>query len=398
MTKMLASVRDRAEAEIVFLNGADIIDLKDPANGALGAVELSKLLEVKDFIAGRRPLSAACGDIPMHPETIRSKAEEIAATGIDYLKVGFFPNAQLAACIEALKPVGAHTKLIAVLFADHIKEYDETIVEDLAKAGFHGVMLDTADKTAGRLLDHMTPDQVGHFVKTCHSHALMCGVAGSLEAPDVPRLLAFKPDFLGFRGALCAGLSRNGPVDAQATIRIRALIPEIEGLRPPPGVDYKLLAARGYFPDPAEAGLGTDKIFVRDFVLPVQIGAYSFEHGRSQNVSFDVTADVLRVTRNPEDMRHVVSYDLIMDGIRSIVAEGHVELVETLAEQVAAFVLENPRVTRVVVRAEKLEIGPGGVGVEIERKNDTRNSAKARQVDSKAGTVQVQGGRKGVSS
>ncbi|MEK1887499.1 MAG: (5-formylfuran-3-yl)methyl phosphate synthase [Phyllobacterium sp.] len=398
MTEMLASVRDRQEAEIVFLNGADIIDLKDPANGALGAVELSKLLEVKDYIAGRRPLSAACGDLPMHPDTIRRAVEDVAATGVDYLKVGLFPNAQLDACIEVLKPLAKHGKLIAVLFADHIDAYDDNLVEKLAAAGFYGVMIDTADKAAGRLLDHMTPDQIGHFIKGCHANALICGVAGSLEAPDVPRLLAFKPDFLGFRGALCAGLSRNSPVDAQATARIRGLIPETEGLRAPPGVDYKLLAARGYFPDPAEAGLGTDKIFVRDFVLPVHIGAYSFEHGKSQKVRFDVTADVLRVTRNPEDMRHVVSYDLIMDGIRTIVAQGHVELAETLAEQVAAFVLDNPRVTRVVVRAEKLEIGPGGVGVEIERKNDVRNSARARQTPSKTDEVRAHGGRKGASS
>jgi (5-formylfuran-3-yl)methyl phosphate synthase len=83
----------------------------------------------------------------------------------------------------------------------------------------------------------------------------------------------------------------------------------------------------------------------------------------------------------------VVSYDLIMDGIRAIVAEGHVELAETLAEQVAALVLRNPRVMRVFVRAEKLEIGPGGVGVEIERTRDVKNSAKLR-------FAQVHGGRK----
>ncbi|TDQ33599.1 (5-formylfuran-3-yl)methyl phosphate synthase [Phyllobacterium brassicacearum] len=398
MTKMLASVQNRQEAEIVFHNGADIIDLKDPSNGALGAVETQKLLEVFDFISGRRPISATCGDLPMEPETIRRKVEEIAATGVDYIKIGFFPFGQLTACIEVLQPLASHKKLIAVLFADHRNEYEEGLAERFAAAGFHGVMIDTAKKAAGRLLDHMTPDQIGHFVKDCQSHGLMSGVAGSLEAPDVPRLLAFKPDFLGFRGALCAGLSRNSPVEAQATAKIRALIPEAQGPGAPAGVDYKLLAARGYFPDPAELGLGTDKIFVRDFVLPVQIGAYSFEHGKSQNVRFDVTADVLRVTRNPEDMRHVVSYDLIMDGIRAIVAQGHIELAETLAEQVAAFVLENPRVTRVVVRAEKLELGPGGVGVEIERKNDVKSAAKSRHAASKAEPVHAHGGRKGATS
>lgn len=379
MTKMLASVQNRQEAEIALQNGADIIDLKNPANGALGAVETGKILEVIDFISGRRPVSAACGDLPMQPETIRDKIEELAATGLDYIKVGLFPSGQLDACVEALKPFASHDKLIAVLFADYRSSYGENMFEQLAAVGFHGVMIDTADKSGGRLLDHMTPDQVGKFVKDGQSHGLRIGVAGSLEAPDISRLLTYAPDFLGFRGALCSGLDRKASIDAQATAAIRALIPEAQEDGVPAGVDYKLLAARGYFPDPAEAGLGTDKIFVRDFVLPVQIGAYSFEHGKSQKVRFDVTADVLRVTRNPEDMRHVVSYDLIMDGIRAIVARGHVELAETLAEQVAAFVLENPRVTRVVVRAEKLELEPGGVGVEIERKSDLKNaSAKPR--------------------
>lgn len=86
MTKMLASVQNRQEAEIVFQSGADIIDMKDPANGALGAVDLSKVLEVKGFLSGRRPISAACGDLPMHPETLRRTVKEFAAAGLDYIR------------------------------------------------------------------------------------------------------------------------------------------------------------------------------------------------------------------------------------------------------------------------------------------------------------------------
>ena len=374
MTKMLASVRDRGEAEIAFQNGADIIDLKEPDNGALGAVELPKILEVKAFLSGRRPVSAACGDLPMDPEAIVRKVGELLAAGVDYVKIGLVASARLNACLQQLKPLASHGKLIAVLFADEWHQYDADILERLAGNGFHGVMVDTADKSKGRLLKHISPEQTGRFVKSAHEHRLMVGLAGSLEAPDVSRLLPYEPDFLGFRGALCSDLDRKAAIDAEATAKIRALIPDVPEGTGPATVDYKLLAARGYYPDPAEAGLGTDKIFVRDFVLPVNIGAYSFEHGKPQNVRFDVTADVLRVTRNPEDMRHVVSYDLIMDGIRAIIAEGHVELAETLAEQIATFILKNPRVTRVVVRAEKLELGTGGVGVEIERTNDMKSS------------------------
>ena len=246
MTQMLASVQDVLEAEIVFQNGADIIDLKDPANGALGAVAPSKLMEVIDFIAGRRPVSAACGDLPMQPEVVRTKVEEFAATGVDYIKIGLFASGNLAGCLEALKPLASHKKLIAVLFADYRDTYGENLFAELSSAGFHGVMIDTADKSKGRLLDHMTPDQIGKFIKDGQSHELRVGVAGSLEAPDIPRLLPYAPDFLGFRGALCSGLDRTAPIDAQATAKIRGLIPEALETSAPPGVDYRLLAARGY--------------------------------------------------------------------------------------------------------------------------------------------------------
>jgi hypothetical protein len=68
-----------------------------------------------------------------------------------------------------------------------------------------------------------------------------------------------------------------------------------------------------------------------------------------------------------------------MDGIRTIVAKGHVQLSEALAEHVAELVLENPRVMRVTVRVEKLELGPGGVGVEIERKRAKQQASAIRR-------------------
>ncbi|MDX3924560.1 MAG: (5-formylfuran-3-yl)methyl phosphate synthase [Shinella sp.] len=382
MTKMLASVQNRREAEIVLKARVDIIDLKDPAHGSLGMVDAGTISNIIEFVSGRCAVSAVCGNLPMEPEVIRSKAEEIAATGVDYIKIGFPPSVRLAECAAALSGLAARKKLVAVLFADH--EYEGNVITLFAAAGFHGVMVDTDDKSKGRLLQHMPPDRVAAFVDKARECGLLVGLAGSLEAPDIPRLLTYAPDFLGFRGALCDGLARRAEINAGATAKIRDLIPEEQPAEPVSRVDYQLLAARGYFPDTAEAGLGTDQIFVRDFVLPVEIGAYSFERGRTQKVRFDVSADVLRVTRNPEDMRHVVSYDLIMDGIRSIVARGHVELVETLAEQIAALVLESPRVTRVVVRAEKLELGPGGVGVQIERTQDRVRSVKPVEIPAKA--------------
>ncbi|AZO00948.1 hypothetical protein EJ066_29790 [Mesorhizobium sp. M9A.F.Ca.ET.002.03.1.2] len=368
MTRMLGSVTGVDEAEIALAGGVDIVDLKDPKAGALGAVSTQTLSRTISLIAGRAPVSAVCGDLPMEPETIRAKAEEIAATGVDYVKIGFFPSANAAACAQALEPLAERTKLIAVLFADLAPDFE--LLPTFAKHRFHGAMVDTANKADGRLLDHLPPEQIPGFVDRAKSLGLMVGLSGSLEAPDIPRLLPFAPDFLGFRGALCGDSGRTGSISAEAVSQIRELVPEVSRAGGASSVDYRLLAARGYSPG-TDPTLGTDKIFVRDFVLPVQIGAYSFEHGHTQKVRFDVSADVLQVTDHPEDMRHVFSYDIIMDGIRTIVARGHVQLSEALAEQVATYILENPRVVRVTVRVEKLELGPGGVGVEIERKRQS---------------------------
>src|ERR1043165_7231455 len=114
-------------------------------------------------------------------------------------------------------------------------------------------------------------------------------------------------------------------------------------------------------------GAALDRIFVHDFVLPARIGACDSEHERPQRVRFTVDACISRPARVPERLPEVFSYDLITDGIRAIVAQGHIHLVETLAERIAAVVLAHPQILSVTVRVEKLEVGPGSVGVEITR-------------------------------
>ncbi|WP_420961869.1 (5-formylfuran-3-yl)methyl phosphate synthase [Brucella sp. IR073] len=341
MTKMLASVRDRKEAEIAVKGGADIID---PTSGDGAAVTLATISDVVKLVAGLRAVSAMSGDLSTGSPAILRQAQKIAETGVDYIRIGLFPSEQLSSSIEALRGLARSTKLIGVLHASHT--YPADLPAAVAAAGFHGLMLDTG-RPDERLLDYLSLEQISAFIEDAHEHSLIAGVAGGLEAPDIPRLLVYNPDFLGFSG-----------FDAEGLAAIRALIPKKETRR----------AEKPLISQPEEGeDLGTYKIFVRDFVLPVHIGAYSFEHGKPQKVRFDVTANVRRVARMPTEMRHVVSYDLIMDGIRSIVARGHVELAETLAEEIAAFILAHPRVTHVVVRVEKLELGPGGVGVEVER-------------------------------
>jgi len=370
MTLMLASVTGPEEAEIALAHGADIIDLKDGARGALGALPPETVQATVAAIRGRRPVSAVTGDLPMEPETIADAVAAMTATGVDYVKVGLFPDARRFDCVRALSRLAGNTKIVGVMFAD--LGADPDLLPILAEAGFAGAMLDTARKGSGRLLDHRDVAALQDFVAACRRHGLIGGLAGSLEPPDVPRLLLLAPDFLGFRGALCVGQDRTARIDPARVAIVREMIPLDARSRAlqdakPSTVDYRLLAARGYAVDSAADETATDRIFVRDFDLAIRVGAYARERETPQNVRFNVDVAILRLARAAEDMRDVFSYDIVTDGIRMLVAHEHVALLETLAERVAAFVLAHPRVVRVTVRVEKLDLGPGGVGVEIRR-------------------------------
>ncbi len=384
MTRMLASVTGVAEAEIALAAGADIIDLKDPSRGALGAVDPAIVRATVAAVAGRCPVSAVTGDLPMDPVAVRQAVEAMAATGADFVKIGIFPAGDFQggdpiATIAALKPLAGRARLIAVMMADRAPDF--SFLPVLASAGFAGAMLDTADKSGGRLLEVISLSRLKAFVEAARAEGLLVGLAGSLEAPDIPRLLVLAPDVLGFRGALCGAPGRAGVIDRHAAAAIRALIPpeaKADGARK---IDYTLLAGRGYAPpDPNGDPALYDKVFVHDLVLPVRIGVYAREHDAPQNVRFAVEATIARAARPTQDLRDVFSYDIITDGIRLLIDAGHVGLVETLAERIAGMLLGHSRVVKVAVRLEKLDTGSGVVGVAIERTRQTASAGNSLPV------------------
>jgi dihydroneopterin aldolase len=381
MTLLLASVTGPDEAGIAERHGADIIDLKDPRRGAFGAVAPGVVSATVAALARRRPVSAVAGELAMEPAGIVRAVSALAEAGVDYVKIALFPDALRADCIRALSALARRVKLVGVMFADH--GLDQTLVPLMGENGFAGAMIDTARKDGGRLLDHASIAALGGFVESCRRHGLMGGLAGSLEAPDVPRLLLLAPDVLGFRGALCREGDRTGGIDPAAVEAIRALIPlDPRAVRPPDDraakVDYRLLAARGYA---AKDDVATDRILVRDFVIPMRIGAYRHEREKPQHVRFNVDVGIVRAPHVAQDMRDVFSYDVVLDGIRMLVAQEHIALVETLAERVAALILAQPRVVNVTVTIEKLDVGPGAVGVEITRKRPAE-TAQVRPLQS----------------
>ena len=116
------------------------------------------------------------------------------------------------------------------------------------------------------------------------------------------------------------------------------------------------------------AGNTLDRIFVHDFVLEVEIGVHHNEKGVTQRVRFSVEIDLVpSPDRLDDDIERTLDYDFVINGIKALIARGHINLVETLAEDVAQHCLTHERAARVMVVIEKLDKDPGAVGVKIVR-------------------------------
>ncbi len=123
-------------------------------------------------------------------------------------------------------------------------------------------------------------------------------------------------------------------------------------------------------PSPGKAARSIYRVYVRDLVLPANIGVYERERLGPQRVRINVDLRV-EESRAPldDDIANVYSYADVIAGIRDIIAGGHINLVETLAERIAAFCLADRRVVSARVGVDKLDVEPdaAAVGVEIER-------------------------------
>ena len=122
----------------------------------------------------------------------------------------------------------------------------------------------------------------------------------------------------------------------------------------------------------ADDAQGARHLLVRDLVLRARIGVHPHEHQAPQRVRLNLDLEVAE-SGPPlaDDLARVVDYEALIERVRRLVASRHVKLVETLAEQIAALCLDDPRVRSARVRVEKLDAirGAAAVGVEIERLN-----------------------------
>lgn len=229
---LLASVADLREAEAAIQGGADVLDLKDPRRGPLGAAPgalLRAVIRLRNRIAPGLPVSAALG--AARDPGAAMLAAEAAALGCDFLKTSLERLPQDTEAVRALERLSravsgvrpsatTGTRLIAAGFADAACALGPDPLRlpvIAAAAGFDGCLLDTALKDGRSLFDHLPRETVAAFVRACRERGLLSALAGSLGPADLVSAAWCSADLIGARGALCDG-GRTGRL-AEARVR-----------------------------------------------------------------------------------------------------------------------------------------------------------------------------------
>ncbi|MDG2340559.1 MAG: dihydroneopterin aldolase, partial [Paracoccaceae bacterium] len=120
-----------------------------------------------------------------------------------------------------------------------------------------------------------------------------------------------------------------------------------------------------------------DRLSLRDHIIEVEIGAFQSERGITQRISFNIVVEVLPSKgAHTDNVDDILSYDSVTEAIAIEIAAERLNLLETLAERVAARILLEPQAERVFVRIEKLDRGAGALGVEIVRSQEETTAAK----------------------
>jgi uncharacterized protein (UPF0264 family) len=222
-TGLLVSVRGAAEAAAALEGGADLIDVKEPRHGPLGAATPDTIAEVVQQVAGRRPVSAALGELA-------AWRGEPVAPGLAFVKCGLAGlgrgpwrrrletlRERVAACPQA-------PEVVTVAYADW-QTASAPPWADVARFALKqpgGVLLvDTFDKTwrvHGRvkrpphLLDCLSAAQMRRLCDDCHAAGVRIALAGSLRLGQLLELLDARPTWFAVRGAVCAADDRDGGV------------------------------------------------------------------------------------------------------------------------------------------------------------------------------------------
>ena len=229
--KLMISVRDEQEAVAAVAGGADIIDVKNPAEGSLGAGRPETIRAIVRAVHAAAPVSASIGDVPNLPGTVALAGLGAATCGVLFVKVGLLgarTGAEAANLLDAissaLRMANGTVGLVACAYADAplVGSLDPLELPEAAAPFAEGCLIDTAIKDGRTLFQCLPEDVITRFIQQCHDRGLFCGLAGSLQQADILRALALGADIVGVRTAACEGGQRSGSISTTLVERLKA--------------------------------------------------------------------------------------------------------------------------------------------------------------------------------
>jgi uncharacterized protein (UPF0264 family) len=239
--KLLISPKNETEAMEAIAGGADIIDVKNPKEGPLGANFPWVIKRIRQITPTDIEVSCTLGEAPNLPGSLALAALGAATTGVNYIKAGFYglktPEEAVHLMRNITKAAKEYNPLIKVVasgYADaaRISTVDPLLVPKIAhEAQADIAMLDTAIKDGKSLFTFLTETQLQQFVDTAHNYGLKAALAGSLQKEDLPAVCALGVDVVGLRGAACTLNDRvNGQITREKVQELAEIVKRAEKL------------------------------------------------------------------------------------------------------------------------------------------------------------------------
>jgi hypothetical protein len=207
--RLLVSVVSAEEARSALAGGADIVDVKDPREGSLGAPAPGVLAEVIREVGGRAPVSVALGDLPDLPHTAALAALGAAVGGAGFVKVGLRGVCDVERAVAVMSAVadavGAHTAVIAAAYADAAALDPPALAPAhlpvlVERTGIAGALVDTFVKDGRGLYGWLSEAELTELIARTRRAGAIFTVAGQLRRGELRRVAA---DVVGVRSAVC---------------------------------------------------------------------------------------------------------------------------------------------------------------------------------------------------
>lgn len=227
--KLLISPINEKEALKAIAGGADIIDVKNPKEGALGANYPWVIKRIREITPKHLQVSCTLGEVPNLPGSISLAALGAATLGVNYIKVGLYGLKTPQEAIMLLKNVSKaakdcnpNVKIVAVGYADAevIGAVNPLLTPQIVKKAQADVaMIDTSTKDGKNLFDYLKLQELKEFVESAHAHGLEAALAGSLRKQDLPIVYGLDADIAGLRSAACTNSDRVEGTITQSRVK-----------------------------------------------------------------------------------------------------------------------------------------------------------------------------------